>query len=108
MVDNGVLGESSVHAVAVGAVLALDVDVGLDDVALADLEAVWDLGAGLEDGEYGFVADDERFLAQVLNPDLGMGGSGTDDLDVREAESDGFDLAEDFVVGDGADGDLAG
>jgi hypothetical protein len=78
--------------------LAADENVRLDDEPLAGGETVFPVAAGLDDGHGRFVAGDGGVVREVAAADAGMFVAGPDQLDVGEAEAEGVDADEDFVV----------
>ena len=98
VVDDGILRQAAVHAITICAATTVDVDVRLDKIAFADFEFSGNARAFLEDGENGFMADDQRVVLEVFLPQFQVVAAETDDFDVGEAEADGFDFRENFVV----------
>ena len=98
VVDDGILRQAAVHAVTVCAATTFDIDIRLDKIAFADFEFGGNARAFLEDGENGFMADDQRVVLEVFLPQFQVVAAKTDDFDVGEAEADGFDFRENFIV----------
>ena len=108
MVDDGILRQPAIHTVTVCAATTFDVDVRLDEIAFANFEFSGNAWAFLDDGQNGFMTDDQRVVLKVFLPQFQVVTAKADDFNVGEAEADGFDFCENFIVFQRTDVDIVG
>ncbi len=83
--------------VAEGEALAVVVDIGLHDEAVADGELALALGADLHDRQRNLVAEDDGIIPEVATGDARVLRAKAQDLDIGEAEAAGVHAGQQLI-----------
>ncbi len=89
--------EAAVEGVAEREALAVVVDIGLHDEAVADGELALAVGADLHDRQRDLMAEDDRIVLEVAAGDARVLRAEAQHLDIGEAQAAGVHAGEQFI-----------
>ena len=87
-----VLRHAAVYRVAICEIHTVNIDIGLNDESLTELELLCQVLADAHSFQYRFMARNDRRRAKVIDNDAGVFLSCFDEFHVGEAKADGFHL----------------